>query len=490
MNSSLENEEGTFPTPGQTRWLITALLLYFGLRLIYFATTISPDIPPDEVTHFGICTVFANYPLLPVNSPDSYQYGLVTNIPWLYYWTMGKLLWLNVTGLPDLVFLRLVNIPLAFGTVWYACRLLRLLTQSRLALILMTVAMTNTLMFSFLSASVSYDNLTNLFAAMAIYYLFAFFREGSAPKLALGLLSLLAGCLTKITFLPLALFWLLLFLIRAPRQLGTLLPALKLHLKRPGRGGVALLVGLALALVLNLQLYGENYLRYDTVNPAVESVLPLEQAMKYRLTARNQILRQFKEGKISVEQARVMAQQITHPGDRQDAISMVENYQYLEQAGFRPLSIAPYCAMWVLQMLSTSFGIKAHVGMPNHGFAFIPLMLLILFVLAALVLRWRPWDLEWLPACLIALALGYAVVLVARINYPSYLDSKDIVLSVAGRYMFPVLAPVYAVCALYLPRLFRSEGGRLALVSLALVILIASDFPFFLAHATPEWYGR
>jgi len=490
MNPFNESEEGTFPTPAQTRWIVTALLLYFAARLVYFATTISPDIPPDEVTHFGVCTVFAKYLLFPGNSPDSYQYGLVTNIPWLYYWAMGKLLWLNVTGLPDLVFLRLANIPIAFGTVWYACRLLRLLTGSRLALILMTVAMTNTLMFTFLSASVSYDNLANLFAAMAIYYLFAFFREGSVPKLALWLLSLFAGCLTKITFLPLALFLVLLFLVRAPRRLGVMLPALRLHLKRPGTGGLVLLAGLALGLALNLQLYGGNELKYGTVNPAVETVLPLEQAMNYRLTARNHILSQYREGKITVEQAREMAQRITHPGDRQDAIALVENYRYLQQAGFRPLSLAPYSAMWVLQMLSTSFGIKAHVGMPNQGFAFIPLMFLILFVLASLVLRWRPWDLEWLPGSLMALALGYAAVLVLMINYPSYLDSKDIVLSVAGRYLFPVMAPIYAVCSLYLPRLFRGGGGRLAVALLAALILIGSDFPFFLYHVTPQWYGR
>lgn len=480
--------EDAFPSPRTLNWLVTALLVYFGARLLYFALSISPYLPPDEVTHFGVCQVFSKYLLLPVNSPESYQYGLVTNIPWLYYWAMGKLLWLNVLGVSDLVFLRLMNIPIAFATVYYAWRLVRLLTGDRLAWLLVLVAMTNTLMFSFLSASVSYDNLTNLLAAMALYYLFAFFRGRSGRCLALWLLSLLAGCLTKITFLPLALLLVAVFVIREIRYVAEVVGAVRRFVGSPGRGGTVLLAGIVVGLVLNGQLYGGNLARYGTVNPAVEVVLPLENALKYRLTARNYILKQYREGKVTVEQARQMAQQISHAGDRQDAVSMVENYAYLQQAGFQPIGMAPYSAMWVLQMFSTSFGIKAHIGMPNHGFSFIPLMLLILFVLAALLARWRPWDLEWLPTSLMAIALGYAAVLVTRINYPAYLESKDIVLTVAGRYIFPVMAPIYAVCSLYLMRLFRGEKARLALFCAAALILVVSDFPFFLSRVTPEWY--
>ena len=471
------------------KWILTTLLVYFGARLLYFAINVSPYVPPDEVTHFGVCKVFSRAFLLPVNSPESYQYGLVTNIPWLYYWVMGKLLHLNFFGASDLIFLRVLNIPLAFATVYYVWRLLRLLTDNRLASILVVVAMTNTLMFSFLSATVSYDNLTNLLAAMAIYYLFAFFKERSVHQAALSLICLLAGCLVKLTFLPLAVLLAILFVIREIRNVSELPRVLKDHFQSQGRRSAVLLAGLVVALALNVHLYGGNYVNYGTFNPPVESVLPLENAMKYRLTARNHIFRLFREGRITVEKAREMAlQQITHLGDRQDAITIVENYAYLQQSGFQPMGLLPYTAVWFLQMLSTSFGIKAHIGMANAGLSFIPLFLLILFVLTAYLVRWRPWDFNWLPACLLGISVGYSAFLLYRINYQNYIESKDIVLTVAGRYIFPVMGPVYAVSCLYLMRLFKGEKGRLALAATATLILIVSDFPFFLSQVTPEWY--
>jgi hypothetical protein len=445
-------------------------------------------VPPDEVTHFGACTVFSKAFLLPENSPGSYQFGLVTNIPWLYYWIMGKLLHLNFFGMSDLVFLRLLNIPIAFATVYFVRRLVRLLTEDRLTELLVVVAMTNTLMFSFLSATVSYDNLTNLLAAMAIYYLFAFFQERAGNLLALSLLCILAGCLTKITFLPLAVILAVLFVLREIRQIPTLPAACKEYLKLPGRRGTVLLAGILVGLVLNIHLYGGNYVNFGTINPGVETVLPLEKAMQHRLTARNHIFNLFKQGKITIDKAREMATQITHPGDRNDTITLVENYAYAQQEEFKPLGPAPYTAIWILQMLSTSFGIKAHIGMPNHGVSFIPLTVLVLCVLTACVVRWRPWDLNWLPASFVGISVCYAAFLLIKINYQNYLDSTDIVLSVAGRYIFPIMGPVYAVSCLYLMRLFKGEKGRLAVAAFAALVLVYSDFPFFLSNVTPEWY--
>jgi hypothetical protein len=248
-------------------------------------------------------------------------------------------------------------------------------------------------------------------------------------------------------------------------------------------------VGILVGLILNAQLYGGNYLKYKSINPGVEVVLPLEKAMQYRLTARGHIFNLFKQGQITVDQAMKMAAQITHPGDREDTMNMVENYAYAQKAGFKPLGPAPYTAMWILQMLSTSFGIKAHIGMPNHGFSFIPLTVLILFVLAAYVVRWRPWDMNWLPTCLIGVSVCYAAVLIVKINYPNYVDSTDIVLTVAGRYIFPVMGPVYVVSCIYLTRLFKGEKARLKLAACTALVLILSDFPFFLASVTPEWYA-
>lgn len=473
----------------QFKWLELFLFAYFGLRLIYFAVSISPHVPPDEVTHFGVSTIFSTALLLPDNSPESFQYGLVTNIPWLYYWIMGKLLHLNFFGVPDLLFLRILNIPFAFATVCFVRRIATLFTDDALVRLLVVVAMTNTLMFSFVSASVSYDNLTNLLAAMSFYYLTAFFKNRSAGCLAMSIISVLTGCLTKFTFLPFVPLFLLLFIIREVRNFGSFAPKAGALFKMQGKAGLVMLVAILVGLLLNIQLYGGNYLKYKAISPSVEAVLPLEKAMQYRLFARGKIFEQFRHGQISLDQAHEMASHISHPGDRQDTLTLIDNYAYRQQAGFKPLGPLPYTAIWTLQMLSTSFGIKAHLGMPNHGLSFIPLAVLILFVIAAFVVRWRPWDMAWLPTSLLAVAVCYAAIILAGINYPNYLDSTDIVMTVAGRYVFPIMGPVYAVSCLYLLRLFKGDKMRLGLAVFAALVLVFSDFPFFLANVTAAWYG-
>jgi len=473
----------------QFKWLELVLFAYFGLRLIYFAVTISPLIPPDEVTHFGVSSIFSQVFLLPDNSTASYQYGLVTNIPWLYYWIMGKLLHFNFFGVSDLVFLRILNIPFAFVTVYFVRRLATLFTDDIIVRLLVVVAMTNTLMFSFVSASVSYDNLTNMLAAMSFYYLTAFFKNRSAGFLAIAVICILAGCLTKITFLPLVPLFFLLFVVREAGNIGSFASKAGALFKEQGKAGLVMMVAILVGLLLNIQLYGGSYLKYKTISPSLENVLSLEQAMQYRLFARGKIFEQFRLGQISLDQAHEMASHITHPGDRKDTLSLVENYAYKQQVGFKPLGPLPYTAMWTLQMLSTSFGIKAHIGMPNHGLSFIPLTVLILFVIAAFIVRWRPWDIAWLPTSLLAVSVCYAAFILVRINYANYLDSRDIVMTVAGRYIFPVMGPVYAVACFYLLRLFKDEKMRLGLAVFAALVLILSDFPFFLAKVTPEWFS-
>lgn len=487
-SSEIENGQKT-SYEKRFKWLELILFVYFGLRLIYFAVTISPHVPPDEATHFGVSTIFSSAFLLPDNSTESYQFGLVTNIPWLYYWIMGKLLQLNLFGVPDLVFLRILNIPFAFATVYFVRRLTTLFTDDIIVRLLVVVAMTNTLMFSFLSASVSYDNLTNLLAAMSFYYLTAFFKERSAGCLVMSIISVLAGCLTKVTFLPLVPLFFLLLVVREAGNVGTFVLNTGSFFKEQGRAAMVMLAAILVGLLLNIQLYGGNYLKYKTISPSVKAVLPLEQAMQYRITARDIIIDQFILGQISLDQAHEMASQITHPGDRQDTLTLVDNYAYKQQTGFKPIGPLPYTAIWFLQMLSTSFGIKAHIGMPNHGFSFIPLAVLILFVIAAFVVRWRPRDMAWLPTSLLAVSVCYAAIILVGINYPNYLDKTDIVMSVAGRYIFPVMAPVYVVSCVYLMRLFKSEKMRLGLAVFAALVLIFSDFPFFLANVTSAWYA-
>lgn len=483
-----DRETEGFLSPSVLKGIMSILLVYFGARLVFLALSLSSFVPPDEVTHAGLCKVFSQTALMPVNSPETYQFGLVTNIPWLYYGIMGKLLQVNLFGLSDLVFLRLLNIPLAFGTVWYAVRLLRLFTDDRLTLLLLMVVLTNTPMFSVLSASASYDNMANLLAAMAVYFQFAFFRKRSGGLLVASLICQLAGSLTKITFLPLVLALNILLVLHEWHNLGSFPAGVRQYFRTSARRASLAVALLLIFAGLNLQLYGGNYLRYGVINPGMAEVLSPQAAMKYRLGARGMIFNQYREGTISYMDALMLAGEIEHPGDKADTFFLLMNYENLKRNPQLWMGPAAYAKLWFQNMLGTIFGIKAHLVMLKPPPYLIPVYLLLALASIGFILRWRPRESGWLPPALAAIVVFYAGYLMYEVNYDNYLNYGEPGLTMYGRYLFLLLAPAYVLMCRYLLLLFRSEYVRWSLALATALLFISYDFPWFLMHATPEWY--
>ena len=488
-HSAAPPPDKSFPSPRQMKWILVCLGGYFGMRLLFFAITISGYVPPDEVTHLGLSQVFSKGLLLPANTSETYEYGLVTNIPWLYYWIMGKLLWLNVVGLPDLLFLRLLNVPFAFGIIYFAWRLLRLLTEDRLTQILLVVVMTNTLMFSFLSASISYDNLTNLLAIMATYYLFAFFKERAVSSLMISFLCQLAGCLTKISFLPLALILVLLWLLREFKEIRYLPATIKAYFLNSNRRCLLLLFAILFALILNIQLYGGNYLQYGQLRPAMFEVLSPDVALENRIAARDMIITFFKEGRLNYEQAMQRTRFINHEGDRADTVYLLRSLVDHRFNGYEALGPVAYIVPWGERIAATAFGIMGHRSIPNKGLTIVPVAVLMLLALLGFVVHWRRGTQVGIAAYLALLCGAYAIFLMYVHNYQVYLYYENLSIGLQGRYLFPVLGAFYVLFSYYLTHLFQRESLRLWLVSAATFVFIASDFPFFLYHATRNWFA-
>ncbi|MGB9082738.1 MAG: hypothetical protein WCD00_15690 [Desulfuromonadaceae bacterium] len=483
-----DNGEEGFISAALLKWATGILLAYFGSRLVFFALNISSFVPPDEVTHAGICKVFSKVFLFPENSPATFEFGLVTNTAWLYYWVMGKLLHLNIFGLSDLVFLRLLNIPLAFGTVWYTLRLLRLLTGNRLAQLLLIVVVTNTPMFSLLSASVSYDNLANLLAAMAIYYEFAFFKNRSGGLLLASLLCQMAGSLTKITFLPLTLVLNILLLLNEVKNLQTVPEEFRRQFRTISRRTWLTLLLLIIAAGLNLRLHAGNYLRYGAPNPGMSQVISPEIAMQSRLDARGMIFNQYKEGKISYMDALILTGEIKHPGDKADTFYLLMNYEKLKRNPHLWLSPLNYANFWFQTMTASIFGIRAHLGMFKPPLYLLPVYVVMALAFLGFVIRWRPREAGWSPLSLAVVVVSYAGILIYEVNYDAYLNYGEPSLTVYGRYLFIMMAPAYVLLCHYLLCLFRSEHVRTTLALATALLFISYDFPWFLMHATAEWY--
>jgi hypothetical protein len=497
--SRLVPRQGTL-TAEWKRWfpeaaLLTALVVYFVLKLTYFALITDPYVPPDEDTHFGISQLYAHSIMPPADSPASYRYGLLTRVPSTYYLLMGRLLNANVFSLTDLHFLRLANIPLGLLTVMFGYLWMRQFTTNRIARCLFVTMLTNTLMFTFLNASVTYDNLMNLLAAAAWYFLNLFFARRQAAALASFFLCAFAGTLTKMTFLPLAAILFAVLLVRERRAL--LLPVSDwLPLIRHIRAGTFILSVAALCLLaLSVRLYGGNLVRYGHLIPTINQVLTHEQSMQNRIYARNYIVNGYLSGRFTFEEALASIENITHPGDRRGTKSMLRLAQRQATGDLERAGRFEYFKNWIRVIGATAFGVFGHVKilMDSSGlkrYAALFAMAACTAIVVHIAARWRGTREPGVAAQTTTASIvivAYAIVLF-EFNYRQYLNYGHPSVAVQGRYLFPVIVPAYGLVSRYLicywPRFLQ-----VTVAMLAGAYFLLGDLPFFLHHVGSAWFG-
>lgn len=479
---------------GRPRWEIwaaSALGLYFLARLLFFAFQIAPGVPPDEPTHVGIVDLYAESPLWIEDSPASHRYGLVTRVPFLYHLLLGKLAALGrvLLGVEGLLFLRLINVALSSLTLALAYRLAWRLSGEPLVRLLFVVMATNTLMFTFLGAAVSYDNLVNLLAVLALSALWAFLAEGRPEALLGFLLWNVLGTLTKVSFLPLA--GILTLILVAGRRWG-LASDLRLLVSSLGRYRPRLVAGavlVAAGAVATFWLYGGNLLRHGRLVPTCDQVLALEACMENRIFARGWILRQYRQEAMTFEQAVAATERIRHPGDRNHALRLLRFEQGYRRTRPEPLPRWDYLHLvWDQAIKPTVFGIQGHLSMLRKPRELLPynLLLMAAFLLWIRIVRWRGPERVWTWLGLIALA--YFLILVGGYNYRTYLESHAPLLGVQGRYLFPVLVPGYLAMAHSLLSPLK-RWLRIVLLLAVAAVFISGDLPYFLRHAGDAWFG-
>lgn len=476
--------------------VLVAAVVYFVIRLSIFAISIDPYVPPDEVTHFGISQLYGQSFLPPDDSEDSYQFGLISHKPYVYYFLMGRLLNINVFSFDELRLLRLFNVLLGLFSVFTGYLWMCLLTKNKFARSLFVCMLTNTLMFSFLSASVNYDNLTNLLAATSLYCLTRFLRFREPATLAGFFIATFVGTLTKITFLPLALIFLLVLCFRERHAIFQSCENLISLARATWRGNRSLFTMTAIVLGLNVHLYGVNLLRFKHLVPNSEQVLSLDQCMQNRVFARSFINNQYRDHKITFCQAALEIKNIPHQGDQDDALEMLEvtRQLHLERQVF--MTQSKYSQHWMNHMLKSTYGILGHRTifhsqrtLQSYGWLFV------ISTCVLIVTRFTPGlrnldgsgpethIIDWI------VVISFYMSVLIFLNYRLYLETAHPTLAVQGRYLFVIIVPVYGLtaCGLicYLPK------SSQVIVCLAIgIFFVWGDFPFFLYSATPEWFAR
>jgi hypothetical protein len=257
------------------------------------------------------------------------------------------------------------------------------------------------------------------------------------------------GTLTKFAFLPYAFILLAVFLFHERKGFRSL-PASIVSLFSPFRWKKYLLLTLCLFLILaNTNLYLGNLIKYGQIQPDMDKVIGLEKALKYRIFARDHILRLFKEGKISYSEAQKMAvTKIKHIGDRYSTLGYLESTaRTWNMPRMDPLR---YGFVWSNIMFERAFGILAHRSMVKTGIDLLPYLFLILFGVVMLVRRIKTYDLQGTSVYLLFISVTYALALTFLVNYKMYLLYGSIAFDIQGRYIFIVLVPVYTLLSYYL----------------------------------------
>ena len=467
---------------------VAAFLLYFAIKAFYFAFSIGENIFPDEITHFGMAEFFSRSLLPPADSPESYQFSLITTFPILYFYLMGKVLSLNIFPVSNLVFLRCINVCISTLTVWFGWKFIRLIVSETVVRLLFVAMITNTMMFTFISGAVSYDNLTNCLAVLALYYLFSFFQSRSYSNFLLFVLFVSMGMLTKFTFLPYAFALLAVFLFHERKNLR-FLPSAAVSLFSPFRRKNYLLLILCLFFIATAtNLFLGNLFKYGKLQPVMDEVLGLEQALQNRIFARDYILRLFKEGKVSYSEAQNMAYtHIKHLGDLYATLGYLEgtvrNWNIPRIDRFR------YAFVWSDIMLERTFGILAHKSMVKSGTDLLPYLLLLLMVGVLLVRRLNTFSLRGASIYLLFIAGFYALTLMQLVNYKLYFSIGVLAVDIQGRYIFPVLVPIYVLAAYYLAG-FGSKLWQWGIFLTVTAIFIYGEFPWFLQKVSPDWFFK
>ena len=250
-------------------------LVYFFAKSIYFIFNIPITVPPDEVFHIKQIILYFVHPgfLIPADELNAYQ-GTYSRNFFLYHFLLGKLLHFNVlVGLPEIIYLRLLNIffSLLYLTVFF--KLAKLVLREKLLVSFAFIVQTNILMFTFLSSSVNYDNLVNLLSICSIYFLFRSIVSEKPVNLIYFLICILLGTLTKKTVFPLAL---ILFVIALFEYRGYLFARFtdvsrkSLRKLRPYQ--IIAIVAVSILLVTNIFIHTHTVYRYGTLSPSCNKI--------------------------------------------------------------------------------------------------------------------------------------------------------------------------------------------------------------------------
>ncbi len=430
------------------------IYFWFVFQAVYMALSTNLGISPDEIYHYSFIQLFAKNGWLPFihNQTGYYMLGEVFRTPYFLYNYLLSLPYHFIGHLNNpVVILRLINISLGLLSLYFVSRISDLLKYSNLVKNISLFIMANTLMFVFLSGMLNYDNLLILLTMLAVYLLLQLKNNYRLKYLFEIIIVLIAGLLTVINFVPIAIFIFTMLMLQNTTNLRNSLKHFGEYWKVDKKINIFLSIVIGLLFFLFLQRTGFNIVKYHSLSPSCIKVNTQAQCLQSEIYVRDQNLNSL-------------------------------------SAQVPKISIIKYTEEWVSLMNERTFGIFGHKSFrPTLLVKYWSQIFLILGVVA--VIRIYKIKENTDTNIILMIILFYIFILLLE-NYKGYRHTGVVSIGVQGRYLFTV----YPLILLFLNHYILRFLGKISLQSLFLastiVVFFSASLPSYLIRTDQSWYTQ
>jgi hypothetical protein len=431
-----------------SKLFLKLVFFWFVIQALYMAISTKIGIPPDENYHISFIRLYAERSLDPWLSSQNgfYELGEVVKTPFFLYHYLLSLPFRLFSSWEYAVFiLRFVNILLGFLSLNLVVRIGRFLKLSPLVINTSLFMMSNTIMFVFLSASVNYDNLFIVLSLLTVLLSLIFLKKPNIKLLIILVITVLAGMLVKISFLPVV----ILLIPVAQRAIffrKKLWSSLKDEAKNV-RTVMLLVVSISL-LGLFIGRYVGNIVQYGNYAPSCTQVLSVNQCRKNGIYARSEKL----------------DSRIPKPATR-------SSFEYFFD--------------WIVRIEEGTFGIYAHQSTSPTPIIFIAVQLFLVIGFIALVRKIRLKDRQLL---LLLVFVGlYTLVLLIK-NHSVYEVRGVFGLALQGRYVFAILPLVYLIFNHYTYLFLNSRLSKIIFIFVMFLAFSTASLPSYILTTDSAWH--
>lgn len=444
----------------QPKYILILIIGIFTIFASHLVLNLRMGLSPDSTYHPEVSRAYTTTWGIPENTEETYQFRDITRIPYLSFWVNARLMNLNnqTLNINEVHLLRFFNLMFAVGTLIFTYLISKVVIKGKWSSLLPTFLLANTLMFISLSSAINYDNMANFFATVSIYFFVKYLKQPKQiSNTILMFFALTIATLTKSTILPLALvatiIWAYILLKKKILNMEYIT-----QLKQTKN--ILILIPLILFIYLNISLYLPNIMDFGSLEPDCIDMLTHEQCLQNGVYNRdiNMIPVVFEGGFI-------------------DTVKLI-----LDGERMNPITYLPF---WITEMSRKIFGIMGDKSLYME-YDYLPFYFAFGILGIYLIIKNRS-KLGRVDKSLIIISSFYALFLMMYHNYDTYIKHDWPDLALQGRYIFPVLVPIYVIFSKYFVQI-KNKKILYILTTILILGFILGSYVYFLVKVPSDWY--